>query len=53
MNEVTLILSNIEKGDALAAEQLLSLVYEELRKLAVVARQNRDTKATLLAKSPQ
>jgi RNA polymerase sigma factor (TIGR02999 family) len=34
MNEVTRILSAIEQGDALAAEQLLPLVYEELRKLA-------------------
>src|SRR6478752_6423991 len=34
MNEVTRILSAIEQGDAHAAEQLLPLVYEELRKLA-------------------
>src|SRR6266581_1609240 len=34
MNEVTRILSAIEQGDTLAAEQLLPLVYEELRKLA-------------------
>ncbi|MCI0642316.1 MAG: ECF-type sigma factor [Gemmataceae bacterium] len=34
MSEVTRILSAIEKGDASAAEQLLPLVYEELRKLA-------------------
>lgn len=34
MSEVTRILSRIESGDALAAEQLLPLVYEELRKLA-------------------
>jgi RNA polymerase sigma factor (TIGR02999 family) len=34
MNEVTQILSAIEKGDPKAAEQLLPLVYEELRKLA-------------------
>jgi RNA polymerase sigma factor (TIGR02999 family) len=34
MNEVTRILSAIEQGDPLAAEQLLPLVYEELRKLA-------------------
>ncbi len=32
--EVTLILSQIEHGDGHAAEQLLPLVYEELRKLA-------------------
>jgi RNA polymerase sigma factor (TIGR02999 family) len=34
MNEVTRILSGIEQGDPHAAEQLLPLVYEELRKLA-------------------
>src|SRR5438045_8926887 len=34
MNEVTRILSAIEQGDARAAEELLPLVYDELRKLA-------------------
>lgn len=34
MNDVTRILSAIEQGDPQAAEQLLPLVYEELRKLA-------------------
>jgi RNA polymerase sigma factor (TIGR02999 family) len=34
MNDVTRILSAIEQGDAQAAEQLLPLVYEELRRLA-------------------
>src|SRR5512139_671627 len=34
MHEVTRILSAIEQGDPSAAEQLLPLVYEELRKLA-------------------
>ncbi|MCC6126551.1 MAG: sigma-70 family RNA polymerase sigma factor [Pirellulales bacterium] len=34
MNEVTQILNAIERGDPSAAEQLLPLVYEELRKLA-------------------
>jgi RNA polymerase sigma factor (TIGR02999 family) len=34
MSEVTRILSAIEQGDPLAAEQLLPLVYAELRKLA-------------------
>jgi RNA polymerase sigma factor (TIGR02999 family) len=34
MNEVTRVLSAIEGGDAHAAEQLLPLVYQELRKLA-------------------
>ena len=34
MNDVTHILSAIEAGDPSAAEQLLPLVYDELRKLA-------------------
>jgi RNA polymerase sigma factor (TIGR02999 family) len=34
MNEVTRVLSAIERGDPQAAEQLLPLVYDELRKLA-------------------
>jgi len=34
MNDVTRILSAIEQGDPSAAEKLLPLVYEELRKLA-------------------
>src|SRR5215470_5444874 len=34
MNDVTQILSAIEHGDAHAAEQLLPLVYAELRQLA-------------------
>jgi RNA polymerase sigma factor (TIGR02999 family) len=34
MNDVTRILSAIEQGDLHAAEQLLPLVYDELRKLA-------------------
>lgn len=34
MTDVTYILSQIEEGDPSAAEQLLPLVYDELRKLA-------------------
>jgi RNA polymerase sigma factor (TIGR02999 family) len=34
MNEVTRILSAVEQGDPQAAEQLLPLVYNELRRLA-------------------
>jgi RNA polymerase sigma factor (TIGR02999 family) len=34
MNDVTRILSAIEQGDPKAAEQLLPLVYDELRRLA-------------------
>ena len=37
MNEVTRILSAIEHGDPLASEQLLPLLYEELRKRAAQA----------------
>jgi RNA polymerase sigma factor (TIGR02999 family) len=36
MNDVTRILSAIERGDPQAAEALLPLVYEELRKLAAL-----------------
>jgi hypothetical protein len=35
MSDVTQIVSRIESGDPTAAEQLLPLVYNELRKLAV------------------
>jgi RNA polymerase sigma factor (TIGR02999 family) len=34
MNEVTQLLQAIDRGDAKSADQLLPLVYEELRKLA-------------------
>src|SRR5215471_442316 len=34
MSDVTRILSQIEQGDRQAAEKLLPLVYDELRKLA-------------------
>ena len=34
MSDVTQILSAIEQGDPRAADELLPLVYEELRKLA-------------------
>jgi RNA polymerase sigma factor (TIGR02999 family) len=42
MTDVTRILSAIEQGDAHAAEQLLPLVYDELRRLAAkqLAREN-------------
>ena len=36
MNEVTSLLSAIEQGEPKAAEQLLPLVYDELRKLAAL-----------------
>src|SRR5215472_13134223 len=34
MNDATLLLTAVEKGDPAAAEQLLELLYDELRKLA-------------------
>src|SRR5437667_311286 len=34
MSDITRILEQIEQGDSRAAEQLLPLVYDELRKLA-------------------
>jgi hypothetical protein len=34
MNDVTRILASVSQGDQTAAEQLLPLVYDELRKLA-------------------
>lgn len=42
MPDITQILSRIESGDSQASEQLLPLVYDELRKLAAarVAREN-------------
>src|SRR6187549_2034102 len=36
MSDVTRILSQIEQGDPQAAEKLLPLAYDELRKLAAV-----------------
>ena len=36
MNDITRILNSIQQGDAKAADELLPLVYEELRKLAAV-----------------
>jgi RNA polymerase sigma factor (TIGR02999 family) len=49
MNEVTRILSAIEQGDAHAAEQLLPLVYDELRKLAAARLANEKPGQTLQA----
>ena len=34
MNEVTQLLDAVSRGDAQAADQLMPLVYEELRRLA-------------------
>lgn len=41
MSDVTRILSEIEAGDPLAAEQLLPLIYDDLRRLAA-ARMNQE-----------
>jgi hypothetical protein len=38
MNEVTRLLNAVDQGDPQAAEQLLPLVYDELRKLAAQRR---------------
>ena len=56
MSDVTRILSAIEQGDQKASEQLLPLVYEELRKLATAKPANENSgqtlQATALFKSP-
>src|ERR1700712_4173150 len=49
MSEVTQILVAVERGDAHAAEQLLPLVYDELRKLAAVRLAGEKPGNTLLA----
>ncbi len=36
MNDLTIILQRLEKGEAAAANELLPLIYEELRKLAAI-----------------
>ena len=42
MTDVTQILSEIEHGDPAAAERLLPLVYDELRKLAAANSRTRN-----------
>lgn len=49
MSDVTRILSQIESGDPSAAEQLLPLVYDELRKLAAAKLNNEKPCQTLQA----
>ncbi len=49
MSDVTQILSQIEAGDPSAAEKLLPLIYDELRKLATVRMQSERTDHTLQA----
>jgi RNA polymerase sigma factor (TIGR02999 family) len=47
MNEVTRILTAIERGDRAAADELLPLVYQELRKLATAKLSNEKPGQTL------
>jgi RNA polymerase sigma factor (TIGR02999 family) len=47
MSDVTRLLQSVESGDARAAEQLLPLVYEELRKLAASKMANEQPNQTL------
>jgi RNA polymerase sigma factor (TIGR02999 family) len=49
MTDITQILLDVERGDPSAAEQLLPLVYEELRKLAAVRLANERPGQTLQA----
>jgi RNA polymerase sigma factor (TIGR02999 family) len=49
MHDVTVILSAIEKGDPAAAEKLLPLVYDALRKLAAQKLENEKPGQTLQA----
>ena len=49
MSDVTCILSAIEEGDPSAAEELLPLVYEELKKLAAVKMAKEKPSQTLQA----
>ena len=47
MSDVTRILSKIAQGDASASEDLLPLVYEELRRLAMYRMSNEKPGQTL------
>ena len=49
MSDVTRILERVEKGDGKAAEELLPLVYEELRKLAAYKMAREPSSQTLQA----
>ena len=49
MSDVTLILSKIQSGDSKACEELLPLVYEELRRLASARMANERSDHTLQA----
>jgi hypothetical protein len=47
VSELTRILQSVEQGDASAADQLLPLVYDELRKLAAARMTNEAAGHTL------
>ena len=47
MSDVTRVLEAIEQGDPKAADQLLPLVYQELRKLAAHKMANETASRTL------
>jgi RNA polymerase sigma factor (TIGR02999 family) len=49
MSDVTMLLSVIKRGDTLAADQLLPVVYDELRKLAAVKMSDERPDQTLQA----
>src|SRR5215831_19749600 len=49
MSDVTRILQSLEQGDPQAAEQLLPLVYEELRRLAAAKMAHQPPGQTLQA----
>jgi RNA polymerase sigma factor (TIGR02999 family) len=49
MHEVTQILSAVERGDSRAAERLMPLAYEELRKLAAARLADKKSGQTLQA----
>src|SRR5262245_54399683 len=49
MNDVTQILSRIESGDPTASDQLLPLLYDELRKLAAAKLADENPGQTLQA----
>src|SRR3954470_969042 len=49
MNDVTRILTAVEQGDPAAAEKLLPLVYDELRRLAAQRLSNESAGQTLQA----
>jgi RNA polymerase sigma factor (TIGR02999 family) len=47
MSDVTLLLEAVERGDGIASEELLPLVYDELRRLAAIHLADEDTRQTL------